>query len=199
MNGKIAVGGFGVCVLAMLAVLDYGHAASQPAGPTQKIGVVSMADMFNNSQKHTQHNAQAMARLSLGRTQLENLKKEVDGEDAELKTLKEGTADYAQQLQVLIEKRSRLQGQQEFLKQQSLLEEKTWRENLYQAFMKATQEIAKEKGLDLVLERSEPEFPVSSEELMLTLYTHKVLYAEGCIDLTREVIARVDADGTLKP
>ncbi len=199
MNGKIAVGGVVVCTLALLLVLDHGWAASQPASPTPKIGVVSMVEMFDTSQKHTQHNAQAMARLSQGRAQLENLKKEVDGEEAELKTLKEGTADHAMQLQVLIEKRSRLQGQQDFLKQQSIIEEKKWREDLYQAFLRATKQIAKEKGLDLVVERSEPKFPVSSEELMLTLYTHKVLYAEGCIDLTREVIARLDADETLKP
>ena len=80
-----------------------------------------------------------------------------------------------------------------------MLDEKKWREDLYQVFMKVAQEIAKEKGLDLVLERSEPAFPISSEELMLTLYTHKVLYAGGCIDLTSEVIARIDADATLKP
>ncbi|HNS22006.1 MAG TPA: OmpH family outer membrane protein [Sedimentisphaerales bacterium] len=199
MNGKMAVGGVMVCALALLAVLDHGRAASQPAGPTSRIGVVSMSEMFAKSQKHTQHNVQAMARLSQGRAQLENLRKEVDGEEAELKTLREGTADYAQQLQVLIEKRSRLQGQQDFLKQQSMLDEKKWREDLYQVFMKVAQEIAKEKGLDLVLERSEPAFPISSEELMLTLYTHKVLYAGGCIDLTSEVIARIDADATLKP
>ncbi len=198
MNGKMAIGGVVVCALALFAALDHGRAASQPVPPT-RIGVVSLGDVFKDSQKHAQHNAQAMARIAQGRGQLDNLRKEVEGDEAELKTFKEGTPDYAQQLQVVLEKRARLQGQQDFLKQQSLLEEKTWRENLFQAFTKATKEIAKDKGLDLVLERTEPEFPVSSDELMITLYTHKVLYADGCVDLTAEVTARLDADGTLKP
>jgi Skp family chaperone for outer membrane proteins len=199
MNGKIAVSSVAIGALAMLAVLDYGRAASQTASPTSKIGVVSMRDVFKNSKKHMQYTGQAMSRQARIRAELDNLKKEVDGQEAELKTFKQGTADYTQQLQVLFEKRSKLQSQQEFVKQQSMLEDKKWLEDLYQAFQRAAQAIAQEKGLDLVLERTEPEFPIPSDELMSTLYMHKVLYAGGCIDLTNEVTARLDADETLKP
>jgi len=140
-----------------------------------------------------------MNRQMQSRAQLDDLRKEADGAEAELKTLKAGTPDYKQQLQVVLEKRAKVQSQQEFLKQQSVLDDKKWLEDLYQAFARATQAIAKEKGLDLVLERSEPEFPVPSDELMTTLYTHKVLYSGGCVDLSSEVTTRLDADETLKP
>jgi len=60
-------------------------------------------------------------------------------------------------------------------------------------------EIAREKGLDLVLERTEPEFPISGEELMMTFSSHKVLYGGGCIDLTKEVTSRLDASKELTP
>jgi len=199
MNGKIAVSSVVIGALAMLAVLDHGRAASQTASPTSKIGVVSMRDVFKNSKKHMQYTGQAMSRQARIRSELDNLKKEVDGQEAELKTFKQGTADYTQQLQVLFEKRSKLQSQQEFVKQQSMLEDKKWLEDLYQAFQRAAQAIAQEKGLDLVLERTEPEFPIPSDELMSTLYMHKVLYAGGCVDLTDEVTARLDADEPLKP
>lgn len=199
MNGKIAVSSVVIGALAMLAVLDHGRAASQTASPTSKIGVVSMRDVFKNSKKHMQYTGQAMSRQARIRSELDNLKKEVDGQEAELKTFKQGTADYTQQLQVLFEKRSKLQSQQEFVKQQSMLEDKKWLEDLYQAFQRAAQAIAQEKGLELVLERTEPEFPIPSDELMSTLYMHKVLYAGGCVDLTNEVTARLDADETLKP
>ena len=199
MNGKMATIGFAVCVLISFAVLEHGRAASQPASPTAKIGVVSMTDVFKTSKKHEQYSNQAMARQARVRTQLEDLRKEVEGEDAELKTLKPGTDDYTKQLLIALEKRSKLQTQQEFVKQQALLEDKQWLEELYQAFAKATKDIAKEKGLDLVLERTEPEFPIRNEELMTTLYMHKVIFSDGCIDLTSEVIARVDANEALKP
>ncbi len=199
MNGKIAVSSVVIGALAMLVVLDHGRAASQMTSPTSKIGVVSMRDVFKNSKKHMQYTGQAMSRQARIRSELDNLKKEVDGQEAELKTFKQGTADYTQQLQVLFEKRSKLQSQQEFVKQQSMLEDKKWLEDLYQAFQRAAQAIAQEKGLELVLERTEPEFPIPSDELMSTLYMHKVLYAGGCVDLTDEVTARLDADETLKP
>ncbi len=199
MNGKMAVGGFLVCVMLSLAVMEYGRAAAPAAGPTPKVGVVSMREVFKASVKHKQYSAQAMARQAQARAQLDNLRKEVEGDDAELKTLKQGTADYTKQLQVALEKRAKLQSQQEFLKQQSVLDDKKWLEDLYQAFARATKNLAREKGLDLVLERTEPEFPIPSDELMTTLYMHKVLYAGGCVDLTAEVTARLDADETLKP
>jgi Skp family chaperone for outer membrane proteins len=199
MNSKIAAGVFVVCMLMSLAVMERGRAAAPVTGPTPKIGVVSMREVFKASVKHKQYSAQAMSRQVQARAQLEDLKKSVDGEEAELKTLKQSTPDYKQQLQTVIEKRAKLQSQQEFLKQQSVLDDKKWLEDLYQAFSRATQAIAKEKGLDLVLERTEPEFPVPSDELMSTLYTHKVIYAGGCLDLTSEVTTRMDADETLKP
>jgi len=198
MNGKIAAGGFLVCIVASLAVLERGRAAAPAAGPALRVGVVSMRDVFKGSSKHKQYSTQAMSRQMQARAQLDDLRKGVEGDEAELKTLKQGTADYKQQLQVLLEKRAKMQSQQEFLKQQSVLDDKKWLEDLYQAFARASQAIAKEKGLDLVLERTEPEFPVPSDELMSTLYTHKVLYSGGCVDLTAEVTTRLDADEALK-
>ena len=199
MNRKVAFGGFAVCALVCMAVLEHGRAASAPASPTAKIGVVSMREVFKNSAKHSQYSGQAMARQSRARAQLDDLRKQVEGEEAEIKTLKQGTADYTQQLQAVLEIRAKMQTQQEFLKQQSILEDKAWLEKLYQAFAQASKDIAKEKGLDLVLERTEPEFPVPSDELMTTLYMHKVLYDGGCVDLTKEVTARLDANENLKP
>jgi Skp family chaperone for outer membrane proteins len=60
--------------------------------------------------------------------------------------------------------------------------------------IKATEEVAKEKNLDLVLERSEPDLPAAnSNELTLTISTHKILYSSGCEDITDAVLAKVDA------
>lgn len=60
-----------------------------------------------------------------------------------------------------------------------------------------TGEVAKEKGLELVFERSEPDFSmVSAAELLLTIQTHKLLYADadGCADITEQVRARLDQE-----
>jgi len=78
-------------------------------------------------------------------------------------------------------------------------EDKKWFEDLYQETLKAIETVAKDRGLDLVLERTEPKFPIASEEVWSTVSTNKVLYGGGCVDLTNDVIARIDASATLKP
>jgi Skp family chaperone for outer membrane proteins len=102
-------------------------------------------------------------------------------------------------LQSVLQKRGELDSEQEFLKQKRNLEDKEWMEKLYQATLKIVNDLAKEKGLDLVLEKTEPQFPISGDELLATFSTHKVLYSGSCPDLTREVIARLDALESLKP
>jgi Skp family chaperone for outer membrane proteins len=83
---------------------------------------------------------------------------------------------------------------QDYNKQQRMLKDKRWTEGLYEEILQLTSELAAEKGLELVFDKDEPEFPAaSSDELMLTLSTNKVLYSGGCLDITAEVIARLDA------
>jgi Skp family chaperone for outer membrane proteins len=199
MNGKTMTAGILVCAVALLAAMQYGHAASQTAVPAPKIGVVSVRDVFNGSKKHALYQALLAKRQGQIRTQLDDLTKQVDEEEAMLKTSKQGTADYVKRLQAVLEARSKLQNQQEMIKQQRMAEDKKWFEDLYQEAIKAIEVIAKERGLDLVLERSEPKFPIAGEELWSTVGTHKVLYAGGCADLTNDVISRVDASENLKP
>ena len=187
-----------ICAVALLATFEYSGAA-QSAGSTSKIGVVSVRTVFNTTQQQVQYRTQAIAKQGRARAQLESLAQEIQASEAELKTLKQGTTDYLKQMQSVLQKRAQLEGQQEYLKQQRLLEDKLWMEKLYQETLKIVATLAQEKGLDLVLERTEPEFPISSDELMATFSTHKVLYSAGSVDLTKEAISRLDAMDTLKP
>jgi len=67
-------------------------------------------------------------------------------------------------------------------------------EALYEDILREIGEVAKQKDLDLVFERSEPELSaLSPQELDDTISTHKLLYSGDCLDITDEVMARVDA------
>ncbi|MBN1506338.1 MAG: OmpH family outer membrane protein [Sedimentisphaerales bacterium] len=188
-----------ICVAALFAILPHGYAASEPASGTPKIGVVSIRAAFNTSKRLAFHRSQLLQVQSRGKAQLDDMARDADAEEAGLKALKEGTPDYMKQLQTILKKRADLDSQREYLKQQLLLEEKNGMEALYQDTLKIVQALAKEKGLTIVFERTEPEFPISSEELRLTFSTHKVLYADGCVDLTQEVATRLDAAGGAQP
>jgi Skp family chaperone for outer membrane proteins len=206
MNGKTAIATILVCVVALFAALQYGHAASSPTAASApsaaslRIGLVSIRDVFGGSKKHALYQAQTAKRMAQVKTQIEELGKRLDTEEGDLKnTLKPGTTDYVKQYQVVLELRSKLQNEQELLKQQRMAEDKKWFEDLYQETLKSIEAVAKEKGLDLVLERTEPKFPIASEEVYSTVSTNKVLYGGGCVDLTNDVIARIDDSPTLRP
>ncbi|GAI79705.1 unnamed protein product, partial [marine sediment metagenome] len=58
-----------------------------------------------------------------------------------------------------------------------------------------TSEVAKQKDLDLVFERSEPELSApSAKELTVTISTHKLVYSGELLDITDEVMARLDSE-----
>jgi Skp family chaperone for outer membrane proteins len=199
MNSKTITASVLVGLVALWMAMQYGQAASSTTAPSSKIGVVSIRDVFNGSKKHAQYQNQLQKRVVQARAELDELTKQAEKQEGELKTYKQGTADYVRQYQTVLESRSKLQNQQELLKQQRMAEDKKWFEDLYHEALEDVKAIAKEKGLDMVLERSEPKIPLASEEMWSTVSTHKVLYAGGCIDLTNEVIDRVDASATLKP
>ena len=200
MNRKTVTASILVCAAALLAAMQYGHAASPTTTLSSKIGLVSIRDVFGGSKKHALYQAQTAKRVAQMRAQLDEWTKQLDTEENDLKnTVKPGTADYVKQFQVVLELRSKLQNQQELIKQQRMAEDKKWFEDLYQETLKAIETVAKDRGLDLVLERTEPKFPIASEEVWSTVSTNKVLYGGGCVDLTNDVIARIDASATLKP
>jgi len=201
MNVRATMIGLLICAVVLFAALERGRAAAEPAPVAAKIGVLSVRGVFDKSARYAQQRSQSLSNQSRARSELEDLAKDIQAEEAGLKALKPGTPDYLKQLQTTLEKRAKLESQQEYLKQQLLLDEKAGLEGLYQEVVKIVQVVAKEKGLNLVLERTESQFPMPEEELraVLSLGMARVLYADGCVDLTADVTSRLDAAGSAKP
>ena len=104
-----------------------------------------------------------------------------------------GSSDHMERLKETLQKQNELKTLQELNPRRRALKEMQWTQTLYQAILRITKELGAAKGLNLVLEGDQPQFPFQRyEELVGILSTHKVLYSEGCIDLTNEVIAQLD-------
>jgi Skp family chaperone for outer membrane proteins len=177
-----------------IAAIEQGQAASSQEPKCLKIGVVSIRRIFQDCKRNVKHRQELAAERDKLETELEKLTKEIDLEKTGLKTLKPGSPDYLSAMKEILEKQANLQAQQEFFKRQMDVREQTIIEDLFKDIVKATNEVAKEKGLDLVLEKSEPDLPAAnSNELTLAISTHKVLYSAGCEDITDEVLAKIDA------
>ena len=174
--------------------IGYEYSRAEPEQSTsEKIGVVDVRAIFRDCKRNINYREQVLADYKKSMAELEKLAKEIEADEAGLKTLKQGSPDYMNQYKQLLEKQANLNAQREYNKQQRVLNEQQNTEELYKDILQIARELALQNNLDLVLEKNEPEFPMAStEELVATLNTHKVIYSSGCLDLTKEVIARLD-------
>jgi Skp family chaperone for outer membrane proteins len=185
-----------VLLIGVFLVLSagYEHGFAQPGGSgSGKIGVISVRQIFEQSKKNADYREQTGKEQQAIVADLEQLQAEIESSKARLNTLKPGSEDYLNAMKELMEKQAMLEAQKQYQEQRMGLKDQRWTEDLYKQILAVTQQVAAEKGLDLVLEQGRVEFPSASpNELMLTIRTHKLLYSEGCVDITDEVMARMD-------
>jgi Skp family chaperone for outer membrane proteins len=165
------------------------------SGTGLKVAVVDIQKVFQGCKKGTSYRKEAIADQDRIFSELDKLSKEIDAEKAGIKTLKEGSSDYMTTAKELFEKQADYQARQEFYKQQIELKDKLWTKEIYQDIVRIAGDIAKEKGLDLVFREDEVDFSeTNSNELALAMRVQKVLYSGGCLDITDEITARLDAE-----
>ncbi len=162
----------------------------------RKIGIVSMRTIFQDCKRNEKYRKQAELEQEQIVQELQQLSAEIKAAEAGLETRKRGTEDFLELAKELAQKRATLPLKQDYYEQKLAVKDQQWTEKIYKDVLLQTTEVAKQMELDMVFEKDEPEFPVNSaNELMLAIRTNKLLYSEGCIDITNEVMARVDAMG----
>lgn len=193
------------CCLAGMVILflGYGYGSAQSGigplaqpktdTPASKIGVVSISTVFRNCKANTSYREKELAEQREMNIKIEALQKETEAQEAGLRALKPGSSDHLKQYEELLKKQAEFEAMNRFNSLQRALKDAQWTEMLYKEVLEITKELARQKGLVLVLEVDEPIFPMpSADALMMALQSHKVLYSAGCVDLTAEVTAEMD-------
>ena len=185
-----------ITTVVILALAFDGNVAQSKSGPagSVNIGVVSVKRIFDECKKNTQFEKEMTAEQEKIIAELEKSRAEIDAERAGLKTLKPGSSEHMGQMKVLMEKQAKLSAEQEFHKQQLTYKERQWIEQMYRDIVRITGEVAQKRGLDVVLENSEVELAeVPNETLIMSILMRTVLHSGGCVDITDEVMAQLDA------
>ena len=193
MRIKTIISGCLICVVVLFVVGEFGLA--QPVAPAgaSKIGLISVPRTLRDCKATVAFGLKAKAEGEQMMVAEKALNDEINALTGGVRALVPGTADYMAQYKMLLQKQGELKATQEFNNRQRSLSQQGWAEKVYKEVLRITKEVAARKGLDLVLQRSEPEFPIlSADQLMMTLSSHKVLYGGGCLDITDEVIAELD-------
>ena len=126
--------------------------------------------------------------------ELEKMSKELAALDADMKTRKPGSEDYIKLAEEMTNKDALLKARKQFYQELLTAKDQRWTEDFYREILQVAAEVAVDKGLDIVLEKDEPELPAANPtELMLVIRTHKVLYSAAELDITKLVIAEIDS------
>jgi len=184
------------CVLGITALFardafSNAESTGQASKTQPKIGVVSMLQIIQERAREDKQLGDIMAERNKARAELSQLAREIDSEEAGLKTLKPGTEDYTKQIEQLMEKKLRLESRRESPDRMAMLRQQIWTQKVFNQIVRISRQLAAEKGLDLVLSKDEPEDLPSGEGFMTGMGTQKVLYSGGCVDLTDEVRSRI--------
>jgi len=195
MKIKTTILGCLIGLAVLLFVHEYSMAQMKPNDTTLPIGLVDVRKALRECKATAKYREQTNAENSKMDAEEEQLSREIQALAAGLRALKQGSSDYLTQYKEYLQKQNDHKTLQEFNPQQKALKHQQWTQELYQEILRITKVLAAEKGLPLVLGSDAPEFPMQRyEELAMTLSTHKVLYSNGCIDLTDEVIAELDKE-----
>ncbi|MHC4071711.1 MAG: OmpH/Skp family outer membrane protein [Planctomycetota bacterium] len=193
MKTKIVVLGCLMGVVVLFFVHEFSLAQPNAGNPTSKIGLVSVSSAMSDCKATATFSTKMAAENNQMKADEEDIATDIKTLTGALGALVPGSSDYMTQYKQLLQKQGELKGLQEFNNSQRGLRPRAWAEKVYKEVLRITKEVAAKKGLDLVLERSEPTFPIQgADQLMMTLSTHKVLYGGGCTDITDDVIAELD-------
>jgi Skp family chaperone for outer membrane proteins len=195
MKIKTAVLGCLMVLTVLFLSHQYSMAQMKPNDSSLPIGIVDVRRALRECKATEKYRERTNAENAKMDAEEEQLTREVQALAAGIRALKPGTSDHLAQYKEYMQKQAELKMLQEFNPQQKALKHQQWTQQLYQEILRITKELAAQKGLPLVLGSDEPEFPIQRyEELAMTLSTHKVLYSDGCADLTDEVIAELDKE-----
>ena len=182
-------------LVILTGIYDFGWAKTDSESNYAKIGTISIRRIFEGCKKNIDYRSKAQEEQQKAVNQLKKLNTEINAAKAGLETLKPDSKEYTELIRETLLKEAQLQAEKKFYENYLAEQDKIWTEKLYIEIVRIAGEIAKEKDLDIVLENDEPEFPVpNSNELMLLIRTQTVIYSGGCVDISDDVIKKLDEE-----
>ena len=195
MRIKTVISGCLICVVVLFVVHEFSIAQPTASVPASKIGLISVTRTLRDCKATATFGAKAKAESDQMVAEENKLSDEIKvlTDDLRSGAFLPESSDYLSRYKTLLQKQGALKAMQDYNTPQRQSSQRRWAEKIYKETLRITREVAAKRGLDLVLERSEPEFPIrNADQLMMTLSTNKVLYGGGCLDITDEVIAELD-------
>ncbi len=174
-------------------IFQQGFAAGRESIAPARVGIVDVTKILENCKKNKQWQEKAESDRSRVQAEFQQMRKDLEALQANIKQRKPGSSDYFSLMGEYEEKRAVMEGRNAFYENKYTQEMQQWMESLYSDFLKVTEMVAREKGLDVVLGKETLEMPAPTlRDFMLSVKTQKVLFSRSELDITDEVLAALD-------
>jgi Skp family chaperone for outer membrane proteins len=190
-----------LCAFALTAVALVLPARLASAQDGPKIATVNTAKVFNEMLETKDLKQKMDSDGNAIKAEGERRKNDLQEAQKRRDLVNEGTADYEKANRELIEKAIAMQTWQELIKADLARQQKVQMRNLFNKIEDATKEVAEAKKLDLVFVDQKIELPmdnktmeqITADQLRSLINQRSIMYNNGRLDITNEVLAAVDA------
>ena len=184
-----------ILTISIIFILAAGYqlsfAQSKSNEPVVKIGIVNSEKVLQQCKRGVAYQQQLKADQDKTLADLTKLKESMEADQEGLKVLKQGSEDYFKLLKLMLSKQSELETQKQYQKQRLEGKDQEWTKSVYSDFLQAVNKIAQSKGLIMVVEKREVEPTMTINDMMIS--TRPIIYSGGCVDISAEVLAALDA------
>ena len=190
-----------VAIAAGAVLLTNTFAQVSDKAPTEtRIAVCDIVQVFNGYEKIATLNDSMKQRMADSERQFAQRKEHISELEETLTALEPGSPVYEKQFEEYQKKTIDLRTWQEFQKASIAREHYRLTTKIYDEIREMVAMVAAEQGYQLVLDRDDrPMRGADSREFIAMLQTRKLLYYASEIDITEEVILRVNRDFNKKP
>jgi len=201
MKSKNLILSTSLVVLAIVVFgFEYTNAAKEKEIYPPKIGVVSIREVFENCELKKSIETALAAEGEARFNQLKAIEEEIEKGKVSLSKRKQGSEDYMEILEQMTLKQSEIEAKKEFYQQTLALKEMQGKEKIYRKALEVITEVAKAKGLDMVINRDDNYLSMpdvlppaqSPSDLVLTTRTHKLYYFNKELDITADVTIAIN-------
>ena len=186
------------CLLSIWVLfLSYGYSSAQSSGSLSRIGTVDIQAVSEKCNATKIYSDKVKADIQKMTNEEDKLQTSIKLLHADIDSgaLKIGSQEYFDKFRELRQKEADLSALQNYNPQEQGLKTQLWKMELYKKIIKIANDLGKEKDLYLVLAVEEPDLaPDKADDFANVVRSHKVLYSGGCVDLTKEVIEKLNKE-----
>ena len=187
-------------ILSVLILTLFGYEYSQAGKDKKKspvqIGVVSIREIFEKCSQKVEFEKKLSMEGERLIQELKGFEQEIQNDKLALSKRAEGSSDYMDMVQEIMLKEAKLEAKREFYTQDITIKKIRSQEKIYINILSAIAKVAKDKELDIVLNRDDnylnrddiEQMVTNPSDFMFTTETHKMLYFAEDLDITSEVL-----------